>query len=270
MSSSSPKHEEDICKELTSLLVSAGMLEQTQADIYTLALKQGKITTKDVHSEFQSIQQNHAITFLNKLAEKGFLESFSLETEKKHPSKKFFKPIHPKIALSKMLKDLPPILGKFEEYWDHLVEGTVQSSDIWQSESEKIGYNIGASTIAAARREIRIYAHDCTWLYKGDIEESIEKAKANNITVTVVVEKPSEKLAKKILDANMSLYTCDGNFGLPFCVVDDDWLFLPVMNGTVSQRFSALRTSNRYVIQHYQKLFDTILGYSVKWGKNNA
>jgi predicted transcriptional regulator len=270
MSSSSDEKEKDVCKELTTFLVSIGTLEQIDADLYALALGKGEITSKAVHIEFPKIAPNNAINYLKKLEDKGFLERSSKETRGKHPYTILFKPVHPKMALKKVLenlKSLPGVLGKFDEHWDHLVEGTKQNTEVLQATNERVGFAIGASIIRSAKREIKIYSHDCTWFHNYDLQESIEKALSNNVTVTVIAENPEQSLAKKIIDAHISLRSCGNSFGPPFCLVDEDWLFLPVKSGILSQRFSPIRTNDKYLIHNYRRLFDTILGYSVKWGK---
>jgi hypothetical protein len=271
--SSSLSKKEDLFRTLHSFLVATGKLDTTDASIYVLALNKGVINSSDVSDEFPNIRSNTAIARLKTLAKKGFLESVSRETSSRRPYAVTFKAVHPRIALKEVLQktlELPGLLSQYDEHWEILAENPRQDTEVWLSKSEKVATSIGASILSGAKQEVKIYAHDCSWFNNFDIQQSLADARSNGATVSVVAHNPGKDIAISLVDLKVALYKCEECFGPPFCIVDKNWLFLPVQSGTLSKQFSALRTNDQYLINNFLSLFETALGCSTLWGKKDV
>lgn len=114
-----------------------------------------------------------------------------------------------------------------------------------------------------------IYSHDCSWSKYIDINSSLENASSNGVTVTIIANNP-ERIQKSSKKTNVILKITKENYGSPFCIVDTDWLILPIQNGTLSKKFSMIRTNDKYLIGNFSELFKTALNHSSNWGKNNV
>jgi sugar-specific transcriptional regulator TrmB len=264
--------KDELFKRIESCLVTTG-LDETDAKIYVLALSKGRINSSDVAEEFSNIRQNTAVARLKNLANKGFLETISKETLCKKPYVMNFKVIHPRIALKDILeqtKELPKLLGFYDEHWEALAENPTQETEIWLSKSERIGIKIGASILSGAKQYIKIYSNDCSWCKYQDIETSLRSAHSHGATITVIAHNPEKAVVERLKENKVALFSCTENYGPPFCVVDSDWLILPVQSGTVSRQFSMLRTNDRYLIAGFLSLFETVLSCSSKWGRKNV
>jgi sugar-specific transcriptional regulator TrmB len=264
--------KQELFKQIEACLVATGF-DQTDARIYVLALNKGTVDSSDVADEFPEIRQTTAVERLKHLAKKGFLELISRETSSKRPYAMEFKAIHPRTALEETLektKELPRLLELYDEHWDFLSENPKQDDETWLAKSEKIGTRIGASVIRGAKHEIRIYSHDCSWFQYNDIQTSLEKALSNGASVTVIAHNPESVIAKNLQGLGVSLYACKNRFGPPFCIVDRDWLFLPIQTGTLSKQFTSLRTNNRYLLDNFLSLFENALSCSIPWGEKNV
>lgn len=270
---SSLSKKEDLFKALNSFLVATGKLDTTDANIYVLALNKGVINSSDVSDEFPSIRPNTAIARLKTLAKKGFLDIVSKETSSRRPYTIIFKAVHPRIALKEILQktlELPGLLSRYDEHWEILAENPKQDTETWLSKSERVATRIGASILSGAKQEVKIYSHDCSWFKYFDIQQSLKNARSNGATVSVVAHNPEKSVAKSLVDLKVSLYKCERFFGPPFCVVDKNWLFLPVQSGTLSKQFSTFRTNDKYLINNFLSLFETALGCSTPWGKKDV
>jgi len=264
--------KEELFKQIESCLVATGF-DQTDAKIYVLALNKGVLDSSDVSDEFPEIRQSTAVERLKNLAKRGFLEVISRETSSKRPYAMNFKAIHPRTALEETLektRQLPRLLEVYDEHWDFLSENPKQDTETWLAKSERIGTKIGASVIGGAKQEIKIYSHDCSWFKYIDIQTSLEKAQSNGASITIIAHNPEKSVVKSLQDLHVSLYTCKSCYGPPFCIVDRNWLFLPIQSGTLSKQFSSLRTNDRYLINNFLGLFETVLSCSTLWGKKNV
>lgn len=271
--SSSLSKKEDLFKTLHSFLVATGKLDTTDANIYVLALNKGVINSSDVSDEFPNIRPNTAIARLKTLAKKGFLESVSKETSNRRPYTVIFKAVHPRIALKEVVQktlELPGLLSQYDEHWEILAENPRQDTEVWLSKSEKIATRIGASILSGAKQEVKIYSHDCSWFKNLDIQQSLVEARSNGATISVVANNPEKGVATSLADLKVSLYKCEKCFGSPFCVVDKNWLFLPVQSGTLSKQFSTFRTNDKYLVNNFLSLFETALDCSTIWGKKDV
>jgi sugar-specific transcriptional regulator TrmB len=264
--------KDELFKRIESYLATTGF-DETDAKIYVLALSRGILNSSDVSEEFSEIRQNTAVARLKNLASKGFLEMISKETTSKRPYVINFKAIHPRIALKETLekaRELPRLLELYDEHWEALAENPKQDVEIWLSKSERIGIRIGASVLGGAKQEIKIYSHDCSWYKYTDIQTSLESARSNGATITVIAHNLEEAISRNLKKMNVLLYSCENNHGPPFCIVDRNWLILPVQSGTLSRQFSTIRTNDKYLIDSFLGLFDTALSCSSKWGKRNV
>lgn len=267
--SSSLNKKENLFKTLHSFLVATGKLDTTDANIYVLALNKGTINSSDVSNEFPNVRPNTAIARLKTLAKKGFLESMAKETSSRRPYTVTFKAVHPRIALKEVLQKtlkLPTLLSQYDEHWEILAENPRQDTEVWLSKPEKMAARIGASILSGAKQEIKIYSHDCSWFKNLDIQQSIEDACSNGAAVRVVANSPEGTIAKSLVDLKAYLYKCEKCFGSPFCIVDKNWLFLPLQSGTLSKQFSAFRTNDKYLVNNFLSLFETALDSSTLWG----
>lgn len=267
---SSLRREKDLFEELHSFLVTTEKLDPTDASIYVLALKKGIIRSSDVSDEFPKIRLNAAIARLKALAERGFLEVAPKETISKRPYAMSFKAIHPRTALKDIVEkaiELPNLLGRYDEHWEFLAENLDQGTGIWLAKSAKVAIALGASMISGAKKEIKIYCHDCSWFEYMDIQSALEDALTNKVSVSVIADGAHVRIAKKLMEMGISLYSC-GNFkGPPFCIIDNCWLILPAQTGTLSKKYSSVRTNNKYLVDHFASLFGTAISCSKPWGK---
>lgn len=267
---SSLSNEKDIFKELYSFLVTTGKLRPKDANIYVLALKKGIIKSSDVSNEFPKIRPNAAIARLKDLADRGLLEVAPKETVSKRPYGMNFKAIHPRIALEDVVKktlELPKLLERYDEHWEILAEKPIQDTEIWFAKSVRAARNIGASMLGGAKKEIKIYSHDCSWFEKIDIQTALENAVSNGVAVAIVADNPPKKIAEKMIEMGISMSCCKNCYGLPFCIIDKRWLFLPTQSGTLSKQYSAIRTNDKYMVDNFVSLFETALSCSKPWGK---
>ena len=269
---SSLSQKRDIFKELLSFLITTGKLDQKDADIYVLALKKGVIKSSDVSDEFSDVRPSTAITRMNRLAKKGFLEVLPKETTRRRPYAVKFRAIHPKIALEEVVEKaiaLPKLLELYDEHWEFLAEKAKLDSEMWLAKSQKAAIGIGCSMLRGSKKEIRIYSHDCTWFNNVDVQTSLQDARSNGITITVIAHNPEDGIVEMLTNMGISVHACKGFCGPPFCVIDKQWLFLPVQSGTLSKQFSVMRTNDKYLVDNFLSLFDTALSYSQPWrGKN--
>ena len=258
-------------KQIESYLATAGF-DQTDAKIYALALSKGKINSSIVSEEFPNIRQSTAIERLKSLARKGCLETIPKETAGRRPYAIEFKAINPRIALKEHLqkaKELPELLELYDEHWEALGENLSQDTEIWVSKSERVSARIGASILDGAKQEIRIYSHDCSWCKYSILQISLENATKRGVTIVIIADN-FERTPKNVTKLPITLYLSKNNYGSPFCIVDEDWLILPVQNGTLLKKFLMIRTNDRYLINNFSELFKTALSYSSIWGKNNV
>ncbi len=256
----------ELYEKIQSYLISTG-LDSKDAKIYVLALNKGTITSRDVSNEFSEIRQNTAITHLKRLAQRGFLEYSSKETTNRKPYSIDFKVINPRIALKEQLekaKELPTLLNRYDEHWEFLGENLIHEPDIWSSKNERVGIKIGASIISGSKEEIKIYSHDCSWCRFIDIQTALEDAYSNGVSITVIAQDFNKLLLEALKEIDISLFSCEGDYGAPFCIIDNDWLILPLQNGTISKQFSMVRTNDKYLINNFLKLFETVLSCSQK------
>ena len=266
---SSVSKKRDIFNELRSFLVTTEKLDSKDARIYVLALKRGIVKSSDVSDQLQ-IRRTTAIARLKALAKKGFFEFAPKETAKKRPYGIEFKAVHPRIALEDVVKkavELPHLLELFDEHWEVLAEKPVQETEMWFAKSPRVARCIGASMLSGAMQGIKIHSHDCSWFEGNDIHISLENAISNGATVTVVASNMPENIAKRLTDIGASLYECKEHYGVPFCLVDNLWLFLPTQYGALSRQYCSIRTNDKYMIENYAGLFKTALSCSTPRGK---
>ena len=267
---SSLSDEKDLFKELYSFLVTTEKLDPTDSNIYVFALNRGVIKSSDVSNEFPKIRPNTAIARLKGLARKGLLEVAPKETVSKRPYAMSFKAIHPRIALEDVVEksmELPHLLERYDEHWEFLAEKQVEDTEMWLARSAKVARSIGASMLSGAEQEIKIYSHDCSWCEFIDIQTSLENAVSNGVKVTIIANEPSQRITEKLIEIGTSLYICKNSYGLPFCIIDGRWLFLPTQSGTLSKQYSAIRTNDKYMVDNFVSLFETALSCSELWGK---
>ena len=267
---SSLSEEKDLFSKLHSFLVTTGKLDETDANIYVLALKKGVIKSSDVSEEFSRIRPNAAIARLKGLAKKGLLEVAPKETIGKRPYGMIFKAIHPRTALKDVVEkslELPHLLERYNEHWEILSEKPAQDTKIWLTKSAKAAKRIGCSMLGGAKQEIKIYCHDCSWFEILDIQTSLETAVANGVTVVVIANNPPKHIVEKLTQTGISLYICESSYGLPFCIIDNCWLFLPTQSGILSKQYCAIRTNDKYMVDNFANLFDTALSCSELWRK---
>jgi len=267
---SSLSAEKDLFKELHSFLVTTGKLGETDANIYVLALKKGVIKSSDVSNEFPEIRPTTALARLRALVNQGFLEFLPKETASKRPYAINFKAVYPRIALRAVVeksKELPYLLERYDEHWEFLAEKPKEDTETWLAKSARTAISIGASMLNGAKQEIEIYSHDCSWFGNIDIQTSLENALSNGVTVTVIADRLAASVANKMVEMGISLYACKNCYGLPFCIIDRRWLFLPTQSGTLSRQYCAIRTNDKYMVDNFLSLFKTILSCSKPWGK---
>jgi hypothetical protein len=261
--------KEELFSGIKAFFVATGKLDEIDAKIYVLALKKGVVSSSDVSDEFPEIRSSTAIARLKSLANKGFLEYIPKETSRKRPCAIDFKAIHPKDALGEVLertKLLPELLALYDEHWESLAENPKKDTETWLSKSEKEAARIGASILDAAKQEVKIYSHDCSWFKYIDVQSSLEAARSNGATINVIAHNPEETVARDLIKMKVSLFKCEKCFGPPFCIVDKSWLFLPIQSGSLQRQFSALRTNDEYLINNFLSLFETALSCSTSWG----
>ena len=263
--------KDELFKGIESYLVTTGF-DPIDSRIYVLALSKGKITSSDVSDEFTDIRQSTAVARLKNLAKKGYLDMIQIETASRKPYAMEFRAVNPRNALKEKLqkaKELPQLLERYDEHWEALGENPTQDTEIWLSKSESVGARIGASIFEGAKQEIKIYSHDCSWCKYPDINESLENTCSNGVTVTIIANNP-KIIQKSVKKMNAVLKFTEENYGPPFCIVDIDWLILPIQNGTLSKKFSMIRTNDKYLIENFSGLFKNALNHSSDWGKNNV
>ena len=267
--SSNEESTDDPFVLLKSFLAISGRLDETDATIYALGLKKCTITSSDVE-EATGLRQTTSGGRLKRLASKGFFELTPHVGEtpasgRGYPRK--YRVVHPRIVLKDLFDMFGTILPKMDIIDQHLevqAERTTEEGNLWLLRPQRVALRKGSVMLRGAERSIKIYAHDCSWCNDESIMNALEHATSKGISVQVLATKPDKKVAKFLKGIKAELYVLDFP-GMPFCLVDDLVLIVPRKEGTLRAQYSIISTNDKYMVEHFGKLFVKLLSCSKPW-----
>ena len=73
------------------------------------------------------------------------------------------------------------ILGKIREHREIFAETSESDDELWLVRPQRMVIQKTASMIQGAKRGIRLYGHDCTWLRDASINAALAKANKNHV-----------------------------------------------------------------------------------------
>jgi len=253
-----------------TFLAASGKLDELDATIYALGLKEGTITSSDV-ALATGLRQTTSGDRLRRLASKGFFEvtphvGKAPASGRGHPRK--YRVVHPRIVLEDLLKrydELQPALEIIDQHLEVLAESTEQEGDLWLIWPQKIALKEGSAMLRGAERSIKIYSHDCTWFWDEGIKNTLKDAISRGVTVQVLATNPDRKIARGLASINAELYILDF-LGPPFCLIDDFLLLLAKREGTLRVQYSLISTNEGYLVDNFSKMYVKLLSYSKPYG----
>jgi len=270
MSSDEEAEENKSFLVVKTFLTISGKLDEMDATIYALGLKEGIITSSDV-AVATGLRQTTSGDRLRRLASKGFFEVTPHVGEiptsgKGHPRR--YRVVHPKIVLEDLLKikdELRPALDIIDQHLEVLAESAGPEGDFWLIQPQKIALKKASSMLRGAERSIKIYSHDCTWFWDEEIKNALKDAITRGVAVQVLATNPDRKITKGLASINIELYILDFP-GPPFCLIDDSLLLLPKKEGTLHIQYSLISTNERYLVDNFSEMYVKLLSYSKPHG----
>lgn len=267
--SSNEEYADDPFLLLKKFLATSGTLDEVGATIYALGLKKGIITSSDV-AEATGLRQPTSGGRLKRLASKGFFELTPHVGEtpasgRGYPRK--YRVVHPRIVLKDLFDMFGMLLPKMDIIDQHLevqAEHTSEEGNLWLLRPQKVALRRGSVMLRGAERSIKIYGHDCTWCNSENILNALKGAVSKGISVQVLATKPDKKIAKVLMGMQAELYILDFP-GIPFCLIDDSILIVPRKEGTLQTQYSIISTNDKYMVEHFGKLYVKLLSYSKPW-----
>jgi sugar-specific transcriptional regulator TrmB len=270
MSSDEEAEEDKSFIVVKAFLTISGKLDEMDATIYALGLKEGIITSSDV-AMATGLRQTTSGDRLKRLASKGFFEVTPHVGEtpasgRGHP--RMYRVVHPRIVLGDVLKindELRPALDIIDQHLEVIAESAGQEGDLWLIQPQKIALKKASTMLRGAERSIKIYSHDCTWFWDEEIKNAMKDAISRGVTVQVLATNPDRKIAKGLASMNAELYILDFQ-GPPFCLIDDFLLILPKREGTLHMQYSLISTNARYLVDNFCEMYVKLLSCSKPYG----
>jgi len=267
--SSNEESEDDPFVLLKKFLAASGTLDESDATIYALGLKKGTITSSDA-AEATGLRQTTSGGRLKRLASKGFFEVTPHVGEtpasgRGYPRK--YRVVHPRIVLKDLFDMFETLLPKMDIIDQHLevqAESTSEEGNLWLLRPQRVALRRGSVMLRGAERSIKIYGHDCTWCNGKNIMNALKDAAAKGILVQVLATNPDKKVTKVLMSIKAELYVLDFP-GIPFCLVDDSILIMPRKEGTLQTQYSLIFTNDKYMVEHFGKLYVKLLSCSKPW-----
>lgn len=263
----SSKTRTDPFDELITLLLSTGILDETDAKIYVFGLKKGIITSGGILRERIVSRQSTGADRLRRLSDGGYFESTIGESKirgRGHGKK--YKAIPPEVSLLDFLLKYGEIQGcidKIRDARELLSEEQEQEDEIWLLKPQKVALHRIAGIIQNAKQSIKIFSHDCTWFDHLEIRESFSLANSKKIDIQIFATKADERTIKGLKKVGISVSNVSAPY-LPFCLIDNSLLLLPCTGGTLSTEYLMIMTSQKYLVDNFMTTFDSLLNQPIE------
>jgi len=246
----------DPFREVATFLVEIGKLDQQDANIYALGLRNFVITTSDVVKAKLASRQNSAGGRLQNLSRLGFFQSTPQDSHRKNMPKKF-RAIRPSVALQSIfasVNQLKESLAMIDEHYEN-PEKAINPQDLeelWLTQSEDASISEAARTIRTATKSLKICSNDCTWIRAPEIEDALKYASKK--AEIVVVANPDQDAAVMLKGIGVKLFLRKET-GIPFCIVDDKILMMVSQFGGARPRNFLTSTKQEYMVKKQLALF---------------
>lgn len=258
---------EDHFLGLESFLVESGKMKKDDAKVYVFGLKRGTITSRDV-AGMTGLSQSTAKDRLARLADRGFFESTLGEGHGRGRAVRY-RALHPRLVLKGVIartEELQSWLAKIDEHLEYLGESPAQESDFWLTKSHEETLSMVASMIEAAKEEIKLYSHDCSWIRVEEIKEAIKAAISKGVKLEVIATNPLEEATHELDDMGVHLENTQFN-GPVFCVIDGSILLMPYKGGALETYYYLMKTNDKHWVTQYLNCFNSIKSSSRPWGE---
>lgn len=163
-----------------------------------------------------------------------------------------------------MFKKLLPKLDIIDQHLEIRAESTGEEGDLWLLRPQRVALRRGSVMLRGAEHSIKIYGHDCTWYNDRGILNALKNVTSRGILVQVLATNPNKKVVKHLTNIKAELYVLDFP-GLPFCLIDDSILIMPRKEGTLQTQYSLIFTNDKYMVDHFGRLYVKLLSCSKPW-----
>jgi len=229
-----------------------------EASVYLAGLEEGTVTSVSLGRK-SGIPPATANGILKRLTSKGYFAS-SLDDGSGKGHAVHYRVIPPEDAFRDFHKDYERFtedLDVLSEQLENVSESDDRSSEMYLLRTKESAIIRGAKLIRAAKKSVKIYGHDITWLGRPDLETALEFAIRKKVQVELLatdLRERSEKTAKRmgILFKRVEFH------GIPFCIVDDSTLLMPQKGGEFETEFGLLFTSSQYTVENYLRAWEHI------------
>ena len=237
------------------------ILSPVDAEIYSLGLKEGIVTTSKVSQAITRLSPSSAGARLKKLSKDGYFvstphEGKNVRTGKTHPIK--YRVVPPENALQEIFnghKQLYDATQRIREPQEIKAEDGSPDEDIWVAKSQKLAINEGVRVLEGAKTSIEIFARDCTWLTVLRVTDTLQECHGNGIRVNVIASHPPTKNPVPEIRIKRSRQDMSVT---PFCLVDRTTLMIPYHVGAFQSEYGLMIMSNPYIASGFSQLFQSL------------
>ncbi len=256
-----------ILEELRRFLTNRLHYTDDEASVYLLALEKGTITSGDVSRRLPKIRTSTAKDILERLYGRSLLQQTPRkpETSGKTAGRgyvSYYRVIPPDQAFSDHFQEYAKFKANIEKIGEHLEirsESDPHNSDIWLTRQQKIAAAQGAGIIRAAKRSLKIYGHDCSWLNDLEVRDAVVTAPSRGVRVELIATNLTGALLKVV--ATRGIKPKQTRFvTVPFCLVDGYHLLIPHAGGDYGSEMGLISTTNQSLAGNFLKMFDELYG----------
>ncbi len=248
----------EVLGNVKQFLVKRLRFSAEEASVYVAGLEEGTVTSVSLGKKV-SLRPATVLGILRRLMDRGlFLSSLDDGSGKGHAV--HYVAIQPEEAFRDFHKEYERFASDLDVLSEHLdvqAETGNRSNEMYLLRTKSSAVARGATLISGAKKSIKIYGHDISWLAKPELESALEAATRRRVEVDLLatdIHRHSERIVQKMGISPKRV----GFHGIPFCVIDDSTLLLPHTGGDFGSDFGLLVTSNTYTVGNYLKTWDQI------------
>jgi hypothetical protein len=242
-------------------LASVGGLEPVLARVYALGLSRLMITTRDV-ALFLNCPQNTAGHHLDKLVEQGyFLVTPATKSGGGRGSGRVFRVVSPRVALADRLEAFSAFsqgIALIDEHLEIQASDRPPSSEIWKVASALLPRHL-ARSCGTAVHSIKVACNDLSWAEEPGAVEALVTAKKRGVKVEIFAHGTAKSRRRSLRQRGIRVRNARAKCPV-FLLLDSSSLYLPFKEGTIAGRYSALYTSNDYLVKSHEDLFESLRG----------
>ncbi len=256
-----------ILEEIRQFLTNHLGYSNDEASVYLFGLDEGTITSGSVSKGVSKLRTSSAKDILERLASQGLFQQTPRKggpsgTEGSKGYTTYYRVIPPAQAFDRFSQEYAKFKSNIEKIGEHLEiisESEPHSSEVWLTRQHKIAAVQGAGIIRSAKRSVKIYGHDCSWLANPELKDAVAKAASRHVRVDIIATSLTRSINKAIRESGIKP-KLTGFVAIPFCIVDDNHLLIPHPSGEFKREFGLLSTTNQYMVGNFVKMFASMNG----------